>query len=586
MFTGLIKYTGIVLHIEKCDNNPTLLAIYINDIEIVKDLEIGESISVNGVCLTIIRIVGAMLYFHSMDHTMSITNLSFLTINDVVNIELARNSLQNNKLDGHIVLGHVDCRVKICDIKKMKDNSIRLTLNIYNNTILKKKWIVPKGSVALNGISLTVAELYNNEFIVFLLPYTYNNTNLKYVSIGDELNIEFDCQLKSQPISKNYDYFKTMIGQRIPSHNYAMDLAIELGNLGRVTAPPNPWVGCVIVKNSILIGIGYHDGIDKRHAEHKAIDFAIAHNYNVVNADLYVTLEPCSHYGKTPPCCMLLKNYHLKNIYVALEDPDTKVCGRGIEYLRNRHISVCQNVLYNKAHDSLKEYIFQRKNLIPYIVLKVATSIDGKIASRDYSSKWITDNISRHDVQILRSKSQAIMVGTNTCIYDNPRLNVRMTDFKGKQPYKIILDKHGKINSTKYNVISQPGKTLIFTSSLCEKTTLQLWNKLKIKYFIVDIINNQLDLYSICKKLSNLGVIQLLVEGGGKLITSFIQQGLFNEIIQYQGPKIIGRNGINFFDISIGNNMEDTMDLELISSDIIGNCIKTVYGKTCFTKWN
>ena len=99
-------------------------------------------------------------------------------------------------------------------------------------------------------------------------------------------------------------------------------------------------------------------------------------------------------------------------------------------------------------------------------------------------------------------------------------------------------------------------------------------------------INNQLDLYSICKKLSNLGVIQLLVEGGGKLITSFIQQGLFNEIIQYQGPKIIGRNGINFFDISIGNNMDDTMDLELISSDIIGNCIKNVYGKTCFTKWN
>ena len=112
----------------------------------------------------------------------------------------------------------------------------------------------------------------------------------------------------------------------------------------------------------------------------------------------------------------------------------------------------------------------------------------------------------------------------------------------------------------RYNVISQPGKTLIFTSSLCKKATLQLWNSLKIKYFIVDIINDQLDLYSICKKLSNLGVIQLLVEGGGKLITSFIQQGLFNEIIQYQGPKIIGRNGINFFDISIGNNMEDTMD--------------------------
>lgn len=583
MFTGIITHIGNVINIinyKPNKDNITFLWIEIPDKNFIEKKKIGDSISVNGVCLTIIEFLifnKNIISFQVMNKTLERTNLSLLKINDYVNIEGAMN-ISNFTINGHIVTGHVDGTCKVTRILKNQDSSINIYVKINNVDNFQHNWIVYRGSIALSGISLTVAELYDDELMVSIIPYTYNHTILKHICVDDILNIEFDQQIKNNIIQIDNN---NLIGNRIISHDHAMNLAIKVGELGRVTAPPNPWVGCIIVNNEIIIGVGYHIKAGQPHAEVNAINDAIKNGYSLNNSTMYVTLEPCSHYGKTPPCCNLLYDHQISNVYIALKDPDIRVRGNGIKYLEDKKINVVTNMVHDKAYLSLQPYLFNRRNNRPYIILKIASSLDGKIAASDKSSNWITCEESRKDVHKIRSESQAILIGINTCLNDNPKLNVRLDNYIHNHPIRIVLDTNGRLNNKNLNILNQEiSKTIIFTSNNCNKETIKLWNSLSIQYYLVNVSSyssNKLDLEKICVKLGELGIIQLIVEGGCEIFSNFIKCKLFNEIILYQGPLLIGSNGISFFETVIGDNINDKIILKLRDTYRVGLCTKNIY---------
>jgi diaminohydroxyphosphoribosylaminopyrimidine deaminase / 5-amino-6-(5-phosphoribosylamino)uracil reductase len=572
MFTGIISAIGSINNLNKNNKNILELKIVIYNDLFLEDIKIGNSISINGICLTVVSICGYILKFEVMQQTIQNTNIGKLIKGNYVNMEKAMSI--NSLLDGHLVMGHVDGTGIINNIIDNNDKSKLFYIKVINVKNYNKNWLVNKGSITVNGTSLTIAEKFDNEFMVSLIPYTQENTNFKYSKIGDLVNLEFDISIKNKIekcLNVNID---NLVGTRIISNQQAMNIAIKLGEKGRLTSYPNPWVGCVIVKDNIIIGSGYHDKAGNPHAEINAINSAKNNNYDLENSILFSTLEPCSHYGRTPPCVNAIIKEKIKKVYICVTDTDDKVKGTGIEYLRKNNIDVELDFIKDQGYNSLKPYIISRKEKRPYIVLKVATSIDGKIALNN--NKWISCSEARKDVHIIRNQSHAILVGVNTVIEDNPKLNVRLDQDIINKPLRIILDSKGKLNKKEYNIFNKDiGPTLIFTSNLCNIKTINFWTKNKINYKMININKGGLDLNQILKYLDKLQIIQLMVEGGGKVFTSFIKNNLFDELIQYQGDCIIGNNGIDFF----SDNLFNKIHLKLKSSIKINNSIKNNYFK-------
>ena len=580
MFTGIITRIGIIKLVEFI-NNIIQFGVEINDAKFINSAVIGASIAINGVCLTIVEIdqCNNMLYFQIMEKTLERSNLSLLKINNHVNIEAAMTN--NSKIDGHIVSGHVDGIGNITKIYTNPDGSTIICIKVNKVDNFSKDWIIYRGSITINGVSLTVAELYDDEFSVSLIPYTFSHTIFKNANVGSIVNLEFDQALKQKSVSIcSSAQYNDLIGTTILSHEHAMKVAIKVGELGRITAPPNPWVGCIIVKDGKIIGTGYHHMAGKPHAEVNAINNAIENGYILEGASLYVTLEPCSHYGRTPPCCEFISHHNISEVYIAVEDPDIKVSGKGTQYLRDHNINVVIGVAKELASKSLKPYLYHRAHNKPYTILKMATSIDGKIAAADKSSNWITCEESRKDVHKLRSQSQAILVGINTCLIDNPMLNVRLDDYNGPHPCRVVLDTHGKLNDETLNIMKQNiSKTIVFTSGMCVKKTIELWRELGISYYIVPLnkCGEGLCFESMLLKLGELGFIQLLVEGGSMICSNIIKNNLFNELIIYQGSCFIGKNGVDLFGTILGHKIEHKIHMMLRNVLRIDTDIKKVY---------
>ncbi|MFZ0566240.1 MAG: bifunctional diaminohydroxyphosphoribosylaminopyrimidine deaminase/5-amino-6-(5-phosphoribosylamino)uracil reductase RibD [Chlamydiales bacterium] len=319
--------------------------------------------------------------------------------------------------------------------------------------------------------------------------------------------------------------------------------AIRLGEEGRISAPPNPWVGCLIVNRGEIVGKGYHTTIGSPHAEVIALQQA---GPLARGATAFVSLEPCAHWGRTPPCAQALIESGIAQVVIPCLDPDPQVSGKGVEILKQAGIQVVVGIAQKQALSSLEPYLYNRRTQLPFCVVKLAMSIDGRIASADGSSKWITGEESRRDVQLLRASSQAILIGAQTALADQPRLTVR--DFTlPKQPLRVLIDGKGRALPPAPLFDACLGSTLIFTTDRCDPKRISQWKECNSEVIIAPSIEGHVDLFFVLKELGKRKVVQLLVEGGSEMAGAFLNKNLVNRLIVYMGNCLLGHEGKPIF---------------------------------------
>ncbi len=297
--------------------------------------------------------------------------------------------------------------------------------------------------------------------------------------------------------------------------------AIELAALGREEVSPNPMVGCVIIVGDVIIGEGYHQKYGEAHAEPNAIK-NVKDQELLKKATLYVTLEPCAHFGKTAPCAQLLVDKQVKKVVIAVQDPNPLVAGKGIKILQDAGIEVVTGVL-EKAAESLNIRFFtQILKKRPYVILKWAQTQDGFVARADNNSKWISNTHSRQMVHRWRAEEDAIMVGTKTACYDDPKLNTR--DWVGKNPIRVVIDNQLTLDNN-LALFDHTQPTICYNLVKDAEATNLIWAKLEKGFSIRDILD---DLYK--RKIQS-----LIVEGGSFLLQSFISENLWDEARVFMG---------------------------------------------------
>ncbi len=307
---------------------------------------------------------------------------------------------------------------------------------------------------------------------------------------------------------------------------------IQLAKNGLGTTYPNPLVGSVIVHNHIIIGEGWHYKAGQPHAEVNAIN-SVENEQLLKEATIYVSLEPCSHYGKTPPCADLIIERGIKKVVVGSLDPNPKVAGRGIKKLMEAGCQVIVGVLENECDGLNKRFFTFHHKKRPYIFLKWAQTVDGFISPKNESRKetkpvWITNEFSRQLVHKMRSDEQTILVGTNTVLQDNPSLTVR--DWAGENPTRIVIDRNLKIPQ-EYSVFDASSKTIVFN----EKQTT---NSEKLDLEKIDFSKEIPQ--QICETLFRRNIQSIIVEGGAKTLQSFIDANLWDEAFVFNGSISFG----------------------------------------------
>jgi len=309
-------------------------------------------------------------------------------------------------------------------------------------------------------------------------------------------------------------------------------LTFELAKKGHSLVYPNPMVGAVLVKNGKIISTGFHKFFGAPHAEDEAIRLA---GSKAAGSVLYVNLEPCNNWGKRPPCSDLIIKSKIKKVVCAMADPNPKTCGLGFKKLRSNGIEVVCGILEKEAKNLNKKYILHIKKTKPHITIKYAMSADGKIASKTGDSKWITCEKSRNFVHKLRTKYDAIIVGTNTVLKDNPLLSSRN---KGRNPVRVLFDRKLSIPSH-YNVLDGTIPTIIFYDMKLKKIPKH-FIKQCVKLIPADFNLIEKDFNAVIEKLGDISLKRILVEGGGTLNASVLATGKVNDVYIFTAPVIIG----------------------------------------------
>lgn len=304
--------------------------------------------------------------------------------------------------------------------------------------------------------------------------------------------------------------------------NRAFELAVQ--GLGQVS--PNPLVGCVIVHDGKIIGEGWHQEYGGPHAEVNAVE-SVSDKSLLKDSTVYVTLEPCAHFGKTPPCADLLVSHLVKKVVIANKDPFPLVNGGGIEKLQRAGIVVEVGVLAETGREINKRFFSAVEKERPYIILKWAQTADGFIARENFDSKWISNEHSRRLVHKWRAEEDAILVGTNTARYDNPTLNVR--NWQGKHPLRLVVDKNLNLDS-QLNLFDQSIPTACYNLQKDELAENLVFKKVGENNIITDILSDLHD-----RKIQS-----LIVEGGSSLLHAFIDAGLWNEARIFNAPVTFG----------------------------------------------
>ncbi len=335
--------------------------------------------------------------------------------------------------------------------------------------------------------------------------------------------------------------------------NYYMGIAIRLARKGIGKTSPNPMVGAVIVANGKIIGRGYHKRRGDHHAEINAINST---KKNIKGSTFYVTLEPCSHYGRTPPCVDALIQKKPERVVVGSLDLNPEVNGKGIKILRAKGIKVDVGIRESECMQLNEHYFKFVKTGVPFITVKYAQTLDGRIATRSGDSQWISSEASRKYVHRIRSINMGIMAGVGTVVADNPQLTVRHV--RGKNPFRIIVDSNLRI-PRKSSVLTDTNAhlTIIATTSSAPSEKMAAIKKLGVEVWVVrKERNGRVSLKDLLSKLGKREIMSVLVEGGSEIITSLLKAGLVDKMIIPIAPKIVGKGleAIGDLNISKINN--------------------------------
>lgn len=311
-----------------------------------------------------------------------------------------------------------------------------------------------------------------------------------------------------------------------------MQRALTLARRGQGRVHPNPMVGCVVVKNGTIIGEGYHPYYGGPHAEIIALRKA---GQAARGATLYLTLEPCIHWGKTPPCLPVVAKSGVKKVYIATKDANPLVSGKGIQGLKAAKIDVHVGLMATAAR-KLNKFVSKKR---PHVLLKLALSLDGKTATWTGDSKWISSPASRKQVHQLRAKMDAVLVGVGTVLKDNPSLT---THGWGRNPIRVVLDPHLRTPRTAKICRDGEARTvLVVSTQVPEKRSLP-YQKQGVQILRNVLKNGSFELKNVLKQLSQLNINQVLLEGGLKTAESFIHQNMIDETLFFIAPKLIGDN--------------------------------------------
>ncbi|MDO8550774.1 MAG: bifunctional diaminohydroxyphosphoribosylaminopyrimidine deaminase/5-amino-6-(5-phosphoribosylamino)uracil reductase RibD [Ignavibacteria bacterium] len=316
-------------------------------------------------------------------------------------------------------------------------------------------------------------------------------------------------------------------------------LAIEIAKKGSGKVSPNPLVGCIVIKNDRILGAGFHEKFGGKHAEVNAIEKA---GSNIEGATIYSNLEPCSHFGKTPPCVDLIISSKIKKVVIGTLDMNPQISGKGVKKLKAAGIEVKVGVLENECIGLNKFFFKYITKKLPYVTLKAAQTIDGKIADKAGESSWISSVPSRKYVHSLRARYDAVLVGAGTVEKDDPKLTVRLTE--GRNPKRIILDSDLDLNLNHKIFTRNSDKNLIVITSrksIGKKRRINKLNSLGVTLlFVKEERDDRINLKSALRELQKIGIASVLVEGGSQVFTSFIKENLFDDMIIFISPKILG----------------------------------------------
>ncbi|PIC67048.1 riboflavin biosynthesis protein RibD [Sporosarcina sp. P21c] len=354
------------------------------------------------------------------------------------------------------------------------------------------------------------------------------------------------------------------------NQNY-MEMALQLAENVAGQTSPNPPVGAIVVKTNRIIGMGAHLQAGERHAERIALDMAGA---EATDADLYVTLEPCSHTGKTSPCADAVIQAGIKRVFVATTDPNPLVAGKGIAKLRGAGVEVTESVSSERAKKLYEPFFHFIKTKTPHVTMKTAMTIDGKIATSKGDSKWVTSEQARLDVHQLRHTQDAILVGVQTLLHDNPLLTTRLP-LGGQHPIRVILDTSLRTPESSQIIQNSEAPTWIFCGKYAELSREKLLNKPHVQ--IIRMQKPQLIVEDILLELGRRGVMTLLVEGGAAINASFVKARAVQKVICYVAPKLLGGIGsltpIGGLDPQL---MDEALPLRFDSVEMIGPDIKII----------
>jgi diaminohydroxyphosphoribosylaminopyrimidine deaminase/5-amino-6-(5-phosphoribosylamino)uracil reductase len=314
-----------------------------------------------------------------------------------------------------------------------------------------------------------------------------------------------------------------------------MKRALHLAKKGSGRTSPNPMVGAVLVKDGRVVGEGYHIQAGEAHAEILALRQA---REEAKGAALYLNLEPCTHYGRTPPCAPAVIEAGVRRVVIGMEDPNPLVRGKGLETLRSAGLTVEMGVLENacrRLNEAFCKYILKKE---PFVILKVAATLDGKIAAREGDSKWISGEASRRLVHRLRNQVDGIVVGIGTIVKDDPMLTARITG--GRDPDRIILDSRLRIPEDAKVIEISPAKTIVATTELAPKDKRERLERKGVRILVLDSKEGRVNLKTCLSRLGEMEMVNVLVEGGSQVNGAFLDEGLIDKFLLFLSPKLIG----------------------------------------------
>ncbi|MEY2865248.1 MAG: bifunctional diaminohydroxyphosphoribosylaminopyrimidine deaminase/5-amino-6-(5-phosphoribosylamino)uracil reductase RibD [Candidatus Methylopumilus sp.] len=350
------------------------------------------------------------------------------------------------------------------------------------------------------------------------------------------------------------------------SPQFFMSEALRLAEKALFTTSPNPRVGCVIVQNNEIVGRGYHAKAGESHAEVLALEEAGSKSEG---SDVYVTLEPCSHTGRTPPCVDALIKAKVKKVFIAMQDPNPLVSGQGIQKLKEASIEVEVGVMETQAQQLNMGFVSRMTKKLPYVRAKLAVSIDGKTALHNGKSQWITGDAARADVQYWRASSCAIVTGIGTVLSDNPKLSVRLYE-NARQPLRVVVDSELKIPLDAHILHEKP--LLIVYANDKQKKLPQL-EALGIECTQIDD-SGKVDLVALIKMLAEREMNEVWIEAGEGLNGAFLKAHLIDELMIYYAPVILGSEAKGMFTLPAYEDLENKITTTLIDHRWVGQDLR------------